>query len=655
MNLPNIRLTYSALALSTALAAAPAFADDAAYEDPDTIIVTGSTLDYGTESTTSATKTDAPLIDVPQTISIVTREQIDDQALQNIGDILRYTPGASTGQGEGHRDQITIRGQNTTADFFVDGLRDDVQYFRPLYNLERVEILKGSNALIFGRGGGGGVINRVTKTPSAVETFGSVSGGGDSFGAFAINGDVNVKVGDAAAFRINAFVESFNNHRDFFGGERFGFNPTFAANLDENTRFLASYEYLNDDRTVDRGIPSENGAPIRGFRDTFFGDPQANITTFEAHIVKLRLEHDFSDSLSANLTTQYGNYDKLYQNLFAVGFNSAANTVTLDGYRDTTERDNFITQGNLVWKGNTGPLKHTLLLGFEYGEQNTANARRNVLFAASNDDRVTFGFTDPLATPAFTFPAVTRDRASDASFLSFYAQDQIEIGNLFQIVGGVRYDRFEINVVDAIEVNDGTADGNDGLPGRVDTKYSPRVGLIFKPLENISIYTSYALSFLPRSGDQFLTLSPTNENLAPEEFENIEAGIKWDIRPDLSLTASVFRLDRDNLLQVVNNNGDSETGGSRTRGFEVQLVGNIMSNWQINAGYSYLDGNERGRVNGAGNFANRRSFQVPRHMISLWNRYDVTGKFGLGLGVTHQSSQFARIDNAVRIPSFTRV
>ena len=159
MNLPNIRLTCSVLALSAALGATPAFADEAAYDDPDTIIVTGSTLDYGTESTTSATKTDTPLIDVPQTISIVTRDQIDDQALQNIGDILRYTPGASTGQGEGHRDQITIRGQNTTADFFVDGLRDDVQYFRPLYNLERVEILKGSNALIFGRAAAAAVLS----------------------------------------------------------------------------------------------------------------------------------------------------------------------------------------------------------------------------------------------------------------------------------------------------------------------------------------------------------------------------------------------------------------------------------------------------------------------------------------------------------------
>ncbi len=160
-----VSVSLAAIAASPVHVAA-AEALEEGFADDQEIIVTGEKEGYVAISS-AGLKTDTPLIDTPQSVSVVTREQLDDQALQDIGDILRYTPGASIGQGEGNRDQITIRGQNTTADFFVDGIRDDVQYFRPLYNIERVEIHKGPNAMIFGRGGGGGIINRVAKSPIA--------------------------------------------------------------------------------------------------------------------------------------------------------------------------------------------------------------------------------------------------------------------------------------------------------------------------------------------------------------------------------------------------------------------------------------------------------------------------------------------------------
>ncbi|WP_299326967.1 TonB-dependent siderophore receptor [Parasphingopyxis sp.] len=615
------------------------------------IVVTGQ---YFEEDTISATKTETPLINVPQSLSIISREQIDDQVLGDIGDILRYTPGASIGQGEGHRDQITIRGQNTTADFYIDGLRDDVQYFRPLYNLERIEILRGSNAMIFGRGGGGGIINRVTKTAIAGDTFGNGTASVDTFGSVYIAGDANIAAGDRLGFRLNAFYESLNNHRDFFDGDRFAINPTATLEFGPNTRLIGSYEYVDDDRVVDRGVPALNGEPLEGFDNTFFGDPDANFTTLEAHISRLRFEHDFSDSLSYNSTLQYADYNKFYQNIYPVGFDDVANTVSLDGYRDTTQRENFIIQGNLIWRGNTGAIGHTLLFGYEYGDQQTQNARRDVLFAGSMDDQITFGFTDPLAIPAFTFPRFTRARNSDAEFFSVYAQDQIAIGDHVIIVAGIRFDHFEIDVVDQIEVNDGAADGNDGFLSRSDSEWSPRIGIIYKPQDNVSLYASYARSFLPRSGDQFLTLSPTTESLAPEQFDNYEIGIKWDPQPGLSLTAAIFRLDRENgTTPDPNDPGNSILTGSRTEGFELQLVGEILPGWSVNAGYSYLDADERGRVVGT-TLANRTLAQVPEHMLSMWNHIDVTEQFGIGVGVTHQSSQFAAIDNSVRLPSFTR-
>ena len=254
--------------------------------DEDVIIVTGK---YLANEKFSAMKTKTPLIDVPQSLSVVSSEQIESQAFLDMGDILRYTPGTSIGQGEGHRDQITIRGQNTTADFFIDGLRDDVQYFRPLYNLEQVEILRGSNAMIFGRGGGGGVINRVTKSAQIDENFNSAQAGIDTFGAYNVNSDINVGVEDRFGFRLNAFYESLNNHRDEFDGERFAINPTFTAQFSPDTKVKLSYEYVNDDRVVDRGVPSLNGVPLSGFDNTFFGDPDVNLRLLKPilHVGKL--------------------------------------------------------------------------------------------------------------------------------------------------------------------------------------------------------------------------------------------------------------------------------------------------------------------------------------------------------------------------------
>lgn len=618
----------------------------------ETIIVRGK---YLPPSTVSATKTPTPLIDVPQTLSVISREQIEDQLFINIGDLTRFVPGVSIGQGEGHRDQITIRGQNTTADFFIDGLRDDVQYFRPLYNLERVEVLRGSNALIFGRGGGGGVINRVTKKPILGDTFFGSRASVDTFGAVYVEGDGNVEIGDRASVRLNGFYESLDNHRDFFNGDRFGVNPTIGVALTSKTDLILSYEYVNDDRVVDRGVPSLNGEPLQGFDTTFFGDPDFNRTTFEGHIARARLYHDLAEGWTFDATVQFADYDKLYQNLFPVGFDDVAGTVSLDGYIDTTDRQNVIAQSNLIGEFNTGFLGHTLLVGVEYGDQDTDNDRRDSLFADSNDDQITFAFSDPLVIPAVSFPVFNRDRASNVDVISVYAQDQVDIGKHLKLVAGVRYDRFDIDVVDQIEIADGPDDGNDGFLGRVDEEVSSRFGVIYKPWETLSIYGSYSQTFLPRSGDQFLTLSLTNEALEPEEFENFEIGAKWDIRPNLSFTAAIFQLDREGGTTVDPTDvGNTLIIGSRTQGVEFQLVGEILENWSMNAGYSYLDADERGRVvDGA--LANRTLAQVPEHIFSLWNRYDVTDKLGLGLGVTFQSEQFASISNAVELPDFARV
>ena len=413
----------TALAMSSQLAAAQSVESE---ESVERITVRGA---FFGQQAAAGVKTPTLLVNVPQSVSVVSAEQIAEQALFSVADVMQYTPGVSIGQGEGHRDQITIRGQNTTADFFVDGLRDDFQYFRPLYNLERVEILRGANALLFGRGGGGGVVNRVTKVAETSSDFTRLNAGIDTFSAGSISIDTNKAIDANNAFRLNGVFDTIDNHRDFKDGERYALNPTYTWMLSDDTMVVSSYEYVNDDRIVDRGVPSLNNAPLQGYRDTYFGDPDFNNTTLEAHIARIRVDHTLNQNWNINGTVQFADYDKAYQNLYPVNFNDENTTVTLDGYRDTTARENLLFQLNLIGQFLTGNLEHTVLTGFEYGNQDTQNARQDAFFADSQDDQVTFAFTNPLDIPAMTLTDPVRDRASEVTFASAFVQDEIKLND----------------------------------------------------------------------------------------------------------------------------------------------------------------------------------------------------------------------------------
>ena len=288
---------------------------------------------------------------------------------------------------------------------------------------------------------------------------------------------------------------------------------------------------------------------------------------------------------------------------------------------------------------NLGSIGNKILLGLEYGDQDSTNQRRNGTLSSSNLNLANIVY------PTVTFGAHARDTVSDVQFFSAYAQDQISFGEHVDLVVGLRYDRFEIKGTDLI--------GTPRPFARTDEKVSPRIGLIFKPRENISIYGSYSKSFLPRSGDQFLTLTTTQANLAPEKFTNYEIGAKWDIRPDLNVTLALFQLDRTNATTPDPSNVTAtiNIGETRTKGIELALTGRITPNWQISGGYTYQDAKLKG--NGFVALA-----QVPEHQFALWNRYDFNSSVGAGLGVVRQSSQFAAIrtaTNTTRLPGFTRV
>ena len=639
------------------VSASSALAQDVATSDTrelviEQVLVRGA---YFGKRVASGVKTPTSLLDIPQSVSLMTAEQINDQAMTSIAEIMQYTPGVSIGQGEDHRDQITIRGQNTTADFFIDGLRDDIQYFRPLYNLERVEVLRGSNALLFGRGGGGGVVNRVSKMAQTEQSFVDMSGGVDSFGANIMTVDGNLSLSDSQALRLNTMIENIDNHRDFKEGERWAFNPTYTLQLAEGTTLVASWERVDDQRVVDRGNPSLNGAPLQGYDETFFGSPTLNNTTFEGDIFRLRADHRLNNEWSMNATIQYADYDKYYQNLYPVDFDDVASTVTLDGYDDTTSRKNNLLQLNLIGQLSTGALEHTLLAGAEFGDQESVNSRRDAYFFDSQDDQITFRFTDPLNIPGVTQTEPVRDTRSDVSFTSLFIQDEIRLNDQWSVVAGLRWDEFEIDVLDAIEVNDGVDDGHTGILSSKDREVSPRAGIIYKPTDTTSLYGSYSVTFLPRSGDQFLSLTPTTANLAPEEFENVEAGLKWSPSDRLSITGAIFEITRENGTAVDPNNPErSVLTGTKTRGIELQVAGALHANVMINASYTYLDGTELGRFT-QGNAANRDLAQLPANKFTLWGDWTLSSQWRAGLGLLYQDDQYASLSNAVTLDAFTRV
>ncbi|WP_374529809.1 TonB-dependent receptor [Novosphingobium sp.] len=642
----SLSVAIAALALPCAAFAATGdagAADDAGADNAAPIVVTGES--YRIEEPVS-TKTGTPLLDTPQSIAVLQREQLDDQAVEQLGDALRYVPGVTLGQGEGHRDQVVLRGQSSTADFFLDGLRDDAQYYRPLYNVERVEVLKGANALLFGRGGGGGIINRVSKVANPSAAKGSASAGIDTWGAWSLAADVNQPLSGNVALRLNGTYEEFANHRDVYDGHFVGIAPTLTANLGDATTVTLAYEYDHDARVTDRGVPSLNGAPITGYEDTFFGSATENRSRVDAHIARARVDHEINSELTLSVSGEYAHYDKFYANILPSA--ATASTVTLTGYGSGTVRDNWIGQANLVWKGQTGSIGHTILAGFEISDQTTTTDRITALFATSGSGTATsatVALAETLTLPAITWSALASNTHAKVTSQSAYLQDQIELAPFLQVIAGVRWDSFDINATNLLTTV---------RTGRKDTMVSPRLGVIVKPRANVSIYGSFAKSFLPQSGDQFSTLDASYQALEPEAFRNLEVGVKWDIRPGLSFNAAAFQVDRTNTRANDPVTGFVVlTGSNRVRGFEAGLAGQITPDWQISLGYTHQEGEIRTSTTSAP--AGRKLDKLPEHQFAAWTRYNPSNKLGFGLGVIHQSSQYATISNAVRLPGFTRV
>lgn len=630
-----------------------AYADET-NETIETITVTGS---YLSSNQSNSIKSPTPIIDVPQSLSIITAQDITDRGITAISEIIDYTPGVNTSQGEGHRDSVVFRGVRSTADFFLDGNRDDVQYYRALYNIEQVEILRGPNALLFGRGGTGGILNRVTKKASIGEQFAAYKAGLNTFGGFNGEIDSNFEIDESSAFRINAMYERLENHRDFFDGSRVGVNPTARFELSEATTFDVSYEYINHQRFIDRGIPTgNNGEPVEFLQDVVFADPDNNYHELEAHVFRVNAEHRFNDTLKSNFSVFYGDYDKVYSNFYASNYDENANIVELDGYIDNTSRDNLIASATLVSEFETGDIGHTVIFGGEIINTSSDQNRLNPVFNTTMDDRQSFFASRPLdfigfrgynsqgMTVVTDFTDLNDDTRVNLDVYSIFVQDEIEISEKLDIVIGARFDSFDIEVFNAVP-------GVLETRARTDKEVSPRAGIIYKPQENISLYLSYSESFLPRSGEQYANINGSNNQLDPDTYSTQEAGIKWDFADGLSFTAAIFENEQSSPQVADADPSTLDVIDSEISGFELQLVGKVNEQLDISVNYSNLDGEIVNRTGSTG----LTPRELPENTFSVWAAYQVNDKLGLGLGATYQDESFANNSNSATLPSYTRV
>lgn len=612
---------------------------------------------YAEKRSTTATKTDTPLRGTPQSISVVTQDEIRDRAVQSIAEAARYVPGVGFAQGEGNRETPIFRGISTTGDFFVDGIRDDVQYYRDLYNIERVEVFKGPNAMIFGRGATGGLINRVGKQAHWTESYGgSLTLGSDSNRRVTV--DLNRPLGESVAVRLNALYENSDSYRDGVSIERSGVNPTLTWRAGSKTLLTAGYEHFKDDRIADRGISSYRGAPVVTDPSTFFGNAEGSPTWSELDALNLMVEHEFDNGVQVRNRTRWSDQDKFYQNVFPGAVNAAGTQVAINAYNNATQRKSLFNQTDVTVTVGQGAVKHKLLAGVEIGRQETGNFRNTGYFPGD----VT-SVQVPLSSPTTALPIAYRQSATDADndgtakVAAVYVQDQLELGPQFQIIAGLRYDSFKVDFTN----------NRTGANFRTqDDLVSPRVGVIYKPLDALSLYANYSIAHQPRAGDQLSSLSLTNAALDPEKFKNYEIGAKWDVSPRLAATVAAYRLERSNVIVLdptdPTNTRTILSDGQRTQGFELGLSGSITSAWSVAGGYAYTDAEFVANTT-ATLRAGATVGQVPKHTFTLWNRYDFTPTWGAGLGVIHRSKMYASneliatlatpIPN-VELPGYTR-
>ncbi|MGE0816238.1 MAG: TonB-dependent siderophore receptor [Vicinamibacterales bacterium] len=603
----------------------------------------------GAPETRTATKVPTPLRDIPQAIGVVNAEAMRQLAVSTMADVVRFVPGVGEAQGEGNRDAPVLRGNSTTADFYVDGIRDDVQYYRDVYNLAGVEVLKGPNAMVFGRGGGGGVINRVQRVADGTASR-EVRVQAGSFDGRRLTADINQPVSAAASVRLMGMYEESDSYRSGVGLERYGLTPAVTVRLGAATVLRAGGEHFHDRRTADRGVPSYEGRPVAVPPSTFFGNPDLSYATATVNSAYGQIERRLGARATLRSRLAVGDYDKFYQNVFPRSVTADGQSAVLGAYNNRTARRNAFSQTDVIVPASTGRVRHTVAFGTEFGRQATGNRRMTGYFPdAGGATSLAVPLARPTTALTTTFQPSTTDADNHvvATTAAVYLQDQAALTSTLAAVVGMRVERFATDLR--------AARAPVSLTTR-DVVWSPRVGLVYTPHARLSVYASRGTSFLPRAGEQLSSLSASNQALDPETFRNLEAGLKWNLAGGASVTAAAYRSVRGNVAVTdpVDPTAVVLVDGQRVRGLEIGASGRITSRWSVLGGYAYQDGRITRSVS-ASALAGASLASLPAHSASLWNRLDVRPGVGVGVAAIYRGAVFASTDNTVTLPAFFRV
>ncbi len=620
-------------ALAVAAPGAASVATTAAAEtDPQEIVVTGAAQDSGYVPQDSAiAKTPAPLRDLPQSVAVVGAEVLRDQRALSVQDALKNVAGVGFSSGDGQRDQVTIRGFSAIADQYVDGFRDDGLYFRDLSNVERIEVVKGPAAVLYGRGSSGGLINRVTKKPnvdiiSGAFTYGSndIARGEIDLGHYDPNAGVGV--------RLTGALEDSGSFRDQQFVKRTALAPSVLLGDGKDTSILIQADYLKDRRLTDFGIPAINGRVVDVPRSAYYGAANArdaDVSQAEVLSQTVTLTHRFSDALSFRNGFRHYRYTLDRHNTNPTAVNAAAGTVSLSHGGILRDEDGWSNQAELTHKFELGGIKNSVLYGFEIARQDKD--------ASTIQSRVVA--VTPILAPVnptvnnANFTALSAKSSSILETRGLYVQDFIELGAGFKALMGVRHDWFSQKTRIIIPT---TAN----LLERTDKKWSPRAGLVFQPDDAQSYYASWSSSFQP-SAETF-ALAANNADIAPEKTTNKEIGAKYMLFDNrLSLQVAGFILRRTGIKgsdpaapQVL-----IPIGMQRTRGIELSGALDLPSGFRAIVGYAYLDAKVVASANPT--FIDKRATLTPKNAANIFVTKSFGDRFGIGAGANYVGDRWA--------------
>lgn len=608
----------------------------------------GETATYNVPTATSATKTEAPLRDIPQTVNVVPQQLLRDQGVRSMEDTLRIVPGVGLSHGDGQRDQVTIRGFSAIGDQFIDGLRDDALYFRDLSNIEQVEVIKGPASVLYGRGSAGGLINRVTKKPGAdiTELTGQIGSYAQRRGQF----DIGRNLGDqGVSFRLTGAIERADSYRNPQFLNREAFAPSVMFRLGRDTDLLLQAEYLSDRRITDFGIPAFQGRPVDVPRGTYYGAANAReVDTSEARVKAggFTLNHRFGDGLALRNAFRYYDYALDRNNTNVASVNEVQRTASLNHSNVRRREDGFFNQTELTQKLDIAGMRHQVLYGAELGRQD-----KDQLFRTQANAGTVSLFDPVLPTlPLLANAAPSSDNVGILTTKSLYLQDMITLAPQWKALAGVRYDHFTQETEERVA-------GRTDL-SRTDAAWSPRVGLVYQPTLAQSYYVSLSRSFQP-SAETF-PLAANNAQIEPEQTNNKEIGAKLDfLGGRASATASLFELERTNIKTTDPARPGIliPIGEQRTRGLELAFTGDLSRGWQIWSGYAYLQAESTSStaIDAGQPVQGKRPTLTPKHSANVWLTKAFGNGWRAGAGVNYVDDRFANPGNTVTLPGFATV